>query len=372
MSLPSIALLIESDGPGGAERVVATLATSLQQIGHRVLVVLPAGGEGWLADQLRDAPVTIDHFRLHRPVSLSTLRQIVAMIRDFGAGIVHSHEFSMAVYGGVAARLLRIPHVVTMHGGRYYAHRLRRRLALRWTVGRSSLVAVSGTLADHLSHDLRIPRGGIDTIANGVDVTAGLPDRVRSELALGDTAILLVAVGNLYPVKGHSYLLDAMAQLRSRPSPVHLAIAGRGDERAPLEAQAASLGLKERVHFLGLRNDVSDLLAAADLVVHPSLAEGLPITVLEAMAAGRPVVATAVGDVATALEWGQCGVLIPPADVAALVESIDALLDDPERRRGLATRARVRAHERYGVRGMIASYRRIYTQLAGMERDSPR
>ena len=364
MSRPAIALLIESDGPGGAERVVATLATTLRAAGHPVLVILPANGDGWLEAQLRRTPVSIAYFRLPRPVSLGAARQIGGLVRDFGARLVHSHEFSMAVYGAVAARWARIPQLVTMHGSRYYAQRLRRRVAMRWVLRRSSLVTVSANLAEHLSGDLGIPRASIEIVANGVELAAGRREALRGELALSPSDILLLAVGNLYPVKGHRYLIEALAQVSARRSDVHLAIAGRGTELASLRAQAAAAGLERRVHFLGLRSDIPNLLAAADLFVHPSLSEGLPIAVLEAMTAGRPIVATAVGDVPAALGGGEAGVIVGTADAAALARAIDGLLNDPERAQLILKRAHMRAKDLYGVPRMVASYERIYARLA--------
>ena len=342
---------------------MATLATVLHDAGHPVLVVVPAKGEGWLAEQLQQTSVTIEHFRLPRPVSVSAARQIVGMIRDFGTGVVHAHEFSMAVYGALAALRCHIPHVITMHGSLYYAQRLRRRLAMRWAARGGSLVAVSGTLADHLGTNLRIPRANIQVVANGVPLMTGQSGRLRAELALPEPAQLIVAVGNLYPVKGHSVLVDAMAQLRARPTPVHLAIAGRGQALAALQAQVAAAGLTDRVHFLGLRNDVPDLLASADLFVHPSLSEGLPIAVLEAMGAGLAVIATAVGDVPTVLSGGQVGVIVPPGNSGALAGEIDRILDDPDDARLMGQRARARARTHYSVAGMIASYRTLYARL---------
>jgi glycosyltransferase involved in cell wall biosynthesis len=307
--------------------------------------------------------VSIEQFRLPRPVSLAAARQISRLVGDFGARLVHSHEFSMAVYGAVAARRAGIPQLVTMHCSRYYAQRLRRRLAMRWVLRRSSLVAVSGNLAGHLCQDLGISPTGIEIVANGVELAAGRPDAVRSELGLGSSDTLLLAVGNLYPVKGHRYLIEAVSQLATRRSALHLAIAGRGNELASLQAQADATGLSGRVHFLGLRNDVADLLAAADVFIHPSLSEGLPIAVLEAMTAGRPVVATAVGDVLAALGGGEAGVIVAPGDAAALAVAIESLLNDPERARSLASRARSRALVHYGVLQMVSSYERIYHRL---------
>ncbi len=352
--------------------MVATLASTLHQAGHPVLVVVPAKGEGWLAEQLQQTPVTIEHFRLPRPVSVSAARQIVGMIRDFGARVVHAHEFSMAVYGSLAALRSHVPHVITMHGGLYYAQRLRRRVAMRWAARGGALVAVSGTLADHLSTNLRIPRAHIQVIANGVPLMTGRPGRLRAELALPESAPLIVAVGNLYPVKGHTVLIEAMAQLRTRPTPVHLAIAGRGDALTALQTQAAAAGLSDRIHFLGLRNDVPDLLASADLFVHPSLSEGLPIAVLEAMGAGLPVIATAVGDVPTVLSGGNVGVIVPPGNYGALAGEIDRVLDEPEDAKLMGKRAQVRARTHYSVAGMISTYRALYARHANSASPSHR
>src|SRR5438034_6184163 len=126
-----VAHLIESDGPGGAERIVARLAAALQAGGGRNVVFLPADGEGWLARQLEGSGVVIDHFHLSRRVSPACVRSLAGAFVRHRITIAHSHEFSMAVYGAWASRLAGIPHVITMHGGRYYAQRLRRRLALR-------------------------------------------------------------------------------------------------------------------------------------------------------------------------------------------------------------------------------------------------
>ena len=117
-----IAHLIECDGPGGAERMVADLARELQEAGAHNLVVLPANGEGWLAQQLAGSGVAIEYFRLDRPVSFKCARWLTGVFRRHRIALAHCHEFSMAVYGAWAAWQAGVPHVVTMHGGRYYAH----------------------------------------------------------------------------------------------------------------------------------------------------------------------------------------------------------------------------------------------------------
>jgi glycosyltransferase involved in cell wall biosynthesis len=221
-----IAHLIETDGPGGAERTVANIASGLQAAGSENLVILPADGEGWLARELAGTGVAIEYFRLDRPVSPACGRWLAATLRRYGASVAHSHEFSMAIYGAWAAWQAGIPHVITMHGSRYYAGRLRRRLAMRTAVAASAeLVAVSKPLASNLSADLWIRTSRVTVVANGVRPPPVVDSSLRAELGLGPEARLLLALGNLYPVKGHGVLLAALALLRDRHPTVHVALA---------------------------------------------------------------------------------------------------------------------------------------------------
>jgi glycosyltransferase involved in cell wall biosynthesis len=174
---------------------------------------------------------------------------------------------------------------------------------------------------------------------------------------------LLLAVGNLYPVKGHIHLLEALALLTARYPTAHLAIAGRGALEPALRARATELGIARRVHLLGLRSDVPDLLAAADVYVLPSLSEGLPLSLLEAMFAGCPIVASPVGEVPDALAAGEAGLLVEPGDATGLAAAIGRLLDDPSLARLLGARAGLRAAARYGVSEMITRYTALYRQL---------
>jgi glycosyltransferase involved in cell wall biosynthesis len=358
-----IAQLIESDGPGGAERVVADLATNLQAAGTETVVFVPAHGEGWLARQLAGSGVDVEHFHLETPVLPACARSLAAAFRRRRIDIAHSHEFSMAIYGAWASWLAGSQHVITMHGSRYYAQRLQRRIAMRAAVALSRrTVAVSRELASHLSRDLLVAPAAITTIPNGVRATAADGSGVREELGLGADDRLVVAIGNLYPVKGHVHLIDAMALLAERHPTLHLAICGRGDLEGALRLRARSRGIGNRVRLLGLRADVPAVLAAADLFALPSISEGLPLALLEAMFAGRPIVATDVGDVRAALGC-EAGVLVAPGDPSALALAIDALLAQPERARDLGNRARVRARGLFDVSNMVRAYSAIYDQL---------
>ena len=358
-----VAHLIESDGPGGAERVLADLAIGLQSAGAYNLVLLPANGEGWLARQLEGSGVAIEEFQLTRPFSPACARSVAAMLRRHAIDVAHSHEFSLAVYGSWGSWLAGVQHVITMHGSRYYAGRLRRRLAMRAAVAASGrLIAVSHQLADALSRDLGAPRGTIDIVPNGVRHAPADAPALRQELGLDANDRLLVAVGNLYTVKGHRYAIDAVALLAGRHPGLHLAICGRGDLEATLAGQARALGIADRVHLLGLRSDVANVLASADVVVHPSLSEGLPLALLEAMFAARPIVASNVGEIGSVL--ANRGVLVPPGSASAIAFAVDRLLARPELARRLGERAQRRALAEYDVSRMVARYAAIYSELA--------
>jgi len=363
--------LIESDGPGGAERMLASVATELQAAGSSNVVIAPADGEGWLARELRGTGVRVETFRLDRALSPTFARWLEQTLRKHRVDVAHSHEFTMAVYGAWAARRAGIPHLFTMHGGRYYAARWRRRIALRVAAELSgAVVAVSESLRGHLSRDLWMRASRIVTIPNGARLSSVERSSLRDELRLAADDQLAVAVGNLYPVKGHGYLLEALALLRTRLPRLHVAIAGRGELSDPLLAEARRLQVTQRFHLLGLRSDIGNVLAASDVFVLPSLSEGVPLALLEAMLAGKPIVATAVGEVPTVLEGGHAGVVVRPGDAAVLADALASLLSDPAEARRLGAAAAARASEAYTLSSMLDRYAALYEKALSPARNS--
>jgi len=344
--------------------MLASVATELQAAGSGNVVIAPAEGEGWLARELRGTGVRVETFRLDRALSPTFARWLEQTLRTHRVDVAHSHEFTMAVYGAWAARRAGIPHLFTMHGGRYYADRWRRRIALRVAAELSgAVVAVSESLRGHLSRDLWMRASRIVTVPNGARLSSVERSSLREELRLSADDQLAVAVGNLYPVKGHRYLLEALALLRTRLPQLHVAIAGRGLLEAELRARAEALGIGDRFHLLGLRADIGNVLGGADVVVLPSLSEGVPLALLEAMLAARPIVATAVGEVPTVLDSGRAGVLVPPGDAAAIANALGTLLCDPAQARRLSAAAATRASEEYTLNRMIERYTTLYAKL---------
>lgn len=364
--------MLESDGPGGAEVMLLHLAEELRRRGHFVLPVGPESGSGWLAERFREREFEPATFTLRSPVDVRCWRGLVALLRDRRIDVVHSHEFTMGVYGGFAANSLALPHIITMHGGRYYAERWRRRTALRWAAGRSrALVGVSDATADDLRRTLSSVADRVRVVPNGIPFVAGNRAGARASLGLGDAKRLILAVGNLYPVKGHDVLLRAFAMIANEPesSAWSVAIAGRGEAEASLRQLAAELGIADRVQLLGLRSDVPDLLAAADLFVLPSRSEGLPLALIEAMGASLPIVSTEVGGIAEVVTRDVEAVLVPPENPAHMAKALTNMIGDPESRQALGRAARQRATSAYSVESMGDRYEALYNATGDARRE---
>jgi starch synthase (maltosyl-transferring) len=357
-----IAMMLESDGPGGAEYVLIQLSEELRRRGHTIIPVGPDKGLGWLDRVLREKGFETEQFSLRRAVDPKCLRGMVRMLRRTRVDLVHSHEFTMAVYGAAAARIIGIPYVITMHGAQTVMNVWRRRVALAWAFkGSRATVGVSDDTTTYMQQRLKLAPGVVTTVRNGIPVRPGSADGVRAELGVRPGDVLFVAVGNLVPRKGHRVLLQALQPLAGPDLPPwRLAIAGRGRQKEPLQQLANELGIADRVHLLGHRDDVPDLQAAADVFVMPSLWEGLPLAILEAMFAGKPVVASAISGIPEAITSGEHGLLVPAGDPGALSAALRELLTDPARRAAFGAAARRRAEAEFTIGHMTDAYERLY------------
>lgn len=358
-----IALMLETDGPGGAEIVLLNMGEELRDRGHEVYPVCVE--HGWLSGQFAARGFEPQPFVIRRPLDLRCLKDTVSMLRRLRVDVVHSHEFTMSVYGAAAARQVRRPHVITMHGNQTMTRALRRRLALRWAIRNSdATVAVSSATKEQLDEDLGLGVGSIDVIRNGVPIRPGDPTAVTHELGVRAGEVLILAVGNLDPRKGHIVLLRALHQLTAEGLGARwrLAIAGGrgGPERPRLQEFAREHGLADRVHILEHRDDIPDLLAAADVLAMPSLWEGLPLAILEAMLSGTAVVASETSGIPEAIVSGEHGLLTPPGDEVALAEAIRKLIVDESYRVRLATQGQGRAMAEFTVGAMTDAYEDLY------------
>lgn len=366
-----VGLSIETDAPGGAETMLLQLARELLSRGHEVVALGTVGGSdathfaegetGWLTARFAEMGVGRELVRSRGPFGLGSVPRIASVIRAHRLDVLHSHEFSMSVLGAAAARLARCPHVITMHGGVYYASAPRRRLAMRRAAAWSRhTVAVSEASRRSFAEALGVPVGTIELVHNGVAPVAGAGGAIRAELRLAPEDVLVLAVGSLLPVKGHAVLLEALARLEDVPARVVVAIAGRGEQEDGLRRLAGSLGVEERVHLLGYRADIADLLAGADVFAMPSRSEGLPMAMIEAMLAGRAVVASDVGGMRELVPGADVGLLVPAGDPSALAASLARLAREGALRERLGAAAAARARERFTAAAMADRYLALY------------
>jgi glycosyltransferase involved in cell wall biosynthesis len=361
-----VAHIIHSLGPGGAESVLVELADVADAAGLDLVVIAlsptptPIHAEALRA---RGLPVVEFGFRRWDPRAVPAT---VRVLRQHGVHLVHTHLKHADLVGAAAGRLLGLPVVSTLHvvedspAGRIA--RWKRRLGLvvrRRSAART--IAVSQAQRDwyrSLSNSDR----GLVVLPNGVG-DPGLTDaeeriRARAELGLPDGRLLIVSAALMRPEKGHDLLLDAVSLLPGDLAPI-VALAGDGPLRPALEARvAADDALRQRVRFLGYRDDVPSLLAAADIVLHTSLADALPTTLIQALAVGVPVVATRVGGIPD-IVTPDTGLLARP-DPVDLAGALASLIRDDEQRAMMRKAGRIRYLEHFEANRWAARLRALY------------
>jgi len=246
-------------------------------------------------------------------------------------------------------------------GTKRFAHRTLYRAGGRMADG---FIAVSSDVAATVREAYRPPIERLAVIPNGVDVERYARevdrDAVRSSIGVAPDAQLAIVVAKLMTQKGHAVLLDALPRVLERVSALRVVLVGEGELRGALDARVTDGGLAGRVIFAGNRGDIPQLLAASDLFVLPSLWEGLPMALLEAMASGLPVVATAVSGTREVIEPGRSGILVPPGDADALAEAMLGVLEQPAVAASLGAAARKRVEDCYSARAQALRHAELY------------
>lgn len=292
--------------------------------------------------------------------------RLARRFRRWRPDIVHTHLLHADLYGIPAARVAGVPGVVsTKHNDDPF----RAGVVGRADAALARLADRVIVISDHLARFYRnvegIPAGKLTRIHYGLDANAETPDGsvVRREFSIGD-APLAGVVARLEEQKGHRYLLDAFVNVRAEIPRARLLLAGSGPQDAALRAQAAALGLGEAVIFAGFRDDVDRVMAALDLFVLPSLWEGFGLVLLEAMRAGRAIVATSVSAIPEIVADEETGLLVPPRDAGALAEAVVSLLRDPGRRAVMGAAGRARLQSAFSVAAMVEATVEIYRDIA--------
>ncbi|MBT8403016.1 MAG: glycosyltransferase [Gemmatimonadetes bacterium] len=361
---------------GGLPRVVDTLCRTIDRSRFDV-EVLCLRDVGPLGEALRsDLGIAVHRLREDGDVpDRLAFMKIARFLRGRHFDVLHTHNTEPFVEGSLGGLLARVRTLVhTDHARpfpeRWFTRRFdrnkRRYLFAEWLASHFAwkVVGVSDHTTETLQRYGKIASSKVETIVNGIEGDRyDLPidhAEARRELGIPADAPVLGFASRLVEQKGLVYLFEALPAVRAAHPGAILLVAGEGNRRASLEAQARELGLTDAIRFLGVRLDVASLLKVFDLHVLPSLWEGLPMIILESMASGCATVATAVGGVPTAITDGRTGRLVPPKDPDALARTIIELLDDEEQRRALGEAARRRFQKRFTAEIMARQYEALY------------
>ncbi len=336
--------LVDSLGAGGAEALVVTFARNVNAREHQLFVACLNGAEGGNAQRLRDCGVPVIDLGARNLRDLRAFRRLLFVIREHGIQLIHAHLTYSSIWSAIASRLTGVPAIASLHVSPSATRTLRdsaiHRLAtdLRDRVMRAILnrwsravVMVSAALRDdYLARGLSPQK--VRVVHNGIELDRfrqareEARSRLERELAIPPGVPVVATVAVLRPRKGIEVLLAAAIQV----SRAHFLIIGDGPMREEWTSLAETLGVADRVHWAGFRNDVDALLAGCDLFVHPSLDDAFPTVLLEAMAAGLPIVASRVGGIPEIVSEGVTGQLVPASDPAALSRAINALLGNED------------------------------------------
>jgi glycosyltransferase involved in cell wall biosynthesis len=346
--VPTIAEGLFSFQIGGSERVGVDLALQFQRRGYRVVCFAFQDSDGPMRSELERAGIRcidMNYRRFSGPLRrLCYMWKFWQMLRREGVRALHVHHHGALIHCGVPARVAGIRRVVmTEHGLQALRERPQaRRLTIHYSRYASDITVVEPAQADYFHQELGVPRSKLHYVSNGIRIPIKTPERVRDmrqRLGIAADVFAFFYVGRLNPVKDLGTLLDAFAAL---PADVaarsQLYLVGDGGERAMLETKCEALELGNRAKFLGARNDISDVLMAADAFVMSSRSEGLPMVLLEAMAARVPCVATAVGGIPN-LFGDNRGVGVPAQDSARLAEAMATVARSATLRESLSTHA---------------------------------
>ena len=360
---------------GGAERQLVALAKGLDRSRFLPLVFcLTATGP--LAADLEEAGIEAKCFGLRglkvwrNPIRIA--RYLLALFTDLKKEepeIVHGLLFHAYILGTFAAKIARVPIVITSRRslGHFKAGKphslLAERLVNRMT---DLIIANSEAVKQDVVRQEKVEPSKVRVVYNGIDPSlydVPADPALRASLGIPEEAKVVGVIANLIHYKGHCFLLQAWQTVKQKIPGARLLLIGDGPLRGELEALVKELHLEEEVLFLGSRQDIPQLLALMDVAVLPSLEEGFPNAVLEAMAAGKPVVATNVGGVPEAIIHEETGFLVPPKDPKALADAIIRVLSDPELAMNMGKAGRDRVIREFSLDRMVRSIEQVYEEL---------
>jgi glycosyltransferase involved in cell wall biosynthesis len=368
-------MLTDSIAIGGAEKLVVDLAESLDPSRFRTTVCLTRAittydranqSLSWRRrDQLRAAGVEVLELGRRSRANATAWARLLRFMHTEDVAVIHAHKFGSNFWGAVTGALGRTPVVLAHEHSWSFEGQQMRQLVDRLVISRlaDAVIAVSRADRQRMIDVVGIPPERIVFIPNGIPAPVrGDPHAVRRSTGISETAPVLVSVGNLLPAKAYDVMLQALALVRPSFPEVRLLVAGGRDPRQ-LQRLAAQLGIEDAVTFLGLRTDIPDVLAAANIAVSSSDHEGSPLAAMEYLGAGLPVIATAVGGMPDLITSGETGILVQRRDPSALASAIQQLLANPDQARAMGEQGRIRQRRDFSLDAMVARVETLYTDL---------
>ena len=353
---------------GGIERKILAVLPRLDRSKFNVRLVC-LRERGALADELESAGIPVDLCAFPKRLSPGAMRVLAGLMRRHKIDIVHSHMYRSNVPATIAARMARVPVMIAqVHNVETWESARQRwmdRFLCRW---RTTIVGVSDRVRRDVIEELGVDPARTRVLYNGVDIArfsnGSLRAPARAALGFGPEDIVIIYHGRLVDQKNPEALLKIAYEVAARRQRVFVLVVGEGPCRQTLELGAAARGVDDRMRFLGQRDDIPALLNASDIAVLPSFKEGFSNSLIEAMAAGLPIVATDVGGNAEAVEHGKSGWIVRPRDDAALLNAVAHLVDDAVERSAMSACAAQRA-EIFSLDRMVANVEAMYLELAG-------
>jgi glycosyltransferase involved in cell wall biosynthesis len=347
---------------GGAEVLAWRVAKALLRSGRYHCSLFVVQKEGPSGTLLNEDDISYKVFSRNRRIDLLLLGRLAAQLKANEIQLVHTHGLGELLYAGLAARIVGARVVHTVHGI-YYLKDPRSQMLLRLLSKVADRVtAVGKPGATFLRDKVGIAPQKINTIISGIDSAcfAAATPITRSVWGWREKDIVVGCVARLEPEKGVGVLLEAFHFVLMHHPNAKLLIAGDGSEREKLRRTAECLGLNGSVQFLGTRSDIPEVLATCDVIALPSLHEGLPMALLEAMAARKPVIATNVGAIPEVIKNGRSGILVPPGRADLLAKALSVLIGDQDKRHGMGAEAFKTVQESYSFNEMLQKYEALY------------
>jgi glycosyltransferase involved in cell wall biosynthesis len=370
MNKVKVVQIVPMLSPGGAERVAVHIARGLNRRRYEPIVISFTGRVGCDLDHmLEDEGIEARYLGKHPGFDYRVYGRLDSVLKEYEPDVIHTHLHVLRYALPSMLLMKRVAMVHTVHNLAEREIEPRARLIQRYALTHGvKPVAVAEEVAASVESMYGVRRCRVIANCIPTDLYANpqtSKHEWRARHGFKDSDVLFVCVARFAPQKNHALLLKSFAQGPAPDPRAHLVLVGEGDLRAELEEQARKLGLTGKVHFLGLRSDIPDVLGAMDVFVMSSDYEGNPLSVLEAMAAGLPIVSTAVGGVPNLFDAGNEGFLVPPGDEHGLAKSMNSLLKYEAARQSMGAEAKSRAKGNYDVSNMVRAYEEVYEdQLA--------